>query len=235
MLNKKKIITVIATGMIVVVCGVLVYVKFINKEPAYDHISVPETTITEQQEEYSQDKDVYFEPDSEPVFIAEPVIDWEEPPVVTVYNPDADLNDDGHVDKGEWEQWVSENPADLNQDLYITEEEQAEFNSSINQETKSEVETAPVVKDNPKAEDTKPPVNSKPPTNNQSNNGNNNQNNTNNQADIKPITPPTNNGMTQKEIDAAWNELDNDIDEWVNSQGGGTMTKEQAEKWEPVN
>ena len=194
MLNKKKIIAVIATGMIVVVCGVLVYVKFINNLPTYNYIPAPETTITEQHQEYSQDKDVYFEPettiteqhqeysqdkdvyfepDSEPVFIAEPVIDWEEPPVVTVYNPDADLNDDGHVDKEEWEQWVAAHPEDLNQDLYITEEEQAEFNSSINQ------------------------GNTKP-------------------AD-KPTPPATNNnGMTQKEIDAAKKMSDDFINKYKN-------------------
>ena len=76
MLNKKKIIAVIATGMIVAVCGVLVYVKFINNEPAYDHISVPETTITEQQE-----VDVYeeimsnIEVDAESSVIVNPTID----------------------------------------------------------------------------------------------------------------------------------------------------------------
>ena len=70
MLNKKKIITVIATGMIVVVCGVLVYVKFINNLPA------PETTITEQQE-----VDVYeeimsnIEVDAESSIIVNPTID----------------------------------------------------------------------------------------------------------------------------------------------------------------
>ena len=253
MLNKKKIIAVIATGMIVVVCGVLVYVKFINKEPAYDYTSAPETTITEQQEEYSQDKDVYFEPDSEPVFIAEPVIDWEEPPVTTVYNPDADLNDDGHVDKSEWEQWVAAHPEDLNQDLYITEEEQAEFNSSINQENVGQVvEETPPVKENPpvqeKPVDNKPVDNKQPAEVKEDNQVVNNDkstvdntpptNNNNNQGNTKPADKPTppatnNNGMTQKEIDAAKKmseEAGDLLDNWADSQGGGTMTKEQAEK-----
>lgn len=231
MLNKKKIIAVIATGMIVVVCGVLVYVKFINNLPTYNYIPAPETTITEQQEEYSQDKDVYFEPDSEPVFIAEPVIDWEEPPVVTVYNPDADLNDDGHVDKSEWEQWVAAHPEDLNQDLYITEEEQAEFNSI--KEPVTNEKPAEVKEDNQVVNNDKSTVDNTPPTNN-----NNNQGNT--KPTDKPTPPATNNnGMTQKEIDAAKKMSDdaiNDILNWADSQGGGTMTKEQAEEgFDPVN
>ena len=52
------------------------------------------------------------------------VVDWEEPPVVTIYNEDADLNSDGHVDKSEWEQWIVAHPEDLNQDLQITSEEE---------------------------------------------------------------------------------------------------------------
>lgn len=230
MLNKKKIIAVIATGMIVVVCGVLVYVKFINNLPTYNYIPAPETTITEQHQEYSQDKDVYFEPDSEPVFIAEPVIDWEEPPVVTVYNPDADLNDDGHVDKGEWEIWVEENPADLNQDLYITAEEQAEFNGSINQE--SEVKVPPEVKEDTIVGNTKPPVDNTPPTNN-----NNNQGNTK-PAD-KPTPPATNNnGMTQKEIDNSKQMSEdaiNDILNWDSGTGGNGSLEEYQKPFDPVN
>jgi len=76
MLNKKKIIAVIATGMIVVVCGVLVYVKFINNLPTYNYIPAPETTITEQQE-----VDVYeeimsnIEVDAESSVIVNPTID----------------------------------------------------------------------------------------------------------------------------------------------------------------
>ena len=214
MLNKKKIIAVIATGMIVVVCGVLVYVKFINNLPTYNYIPAPETTITEQNQEYSQDKDVYFEPDSEPVFIAEPVIDWEEPPVVTVYNPDADLNDDGHVDKSEWEKWIADNPADLNQDLYITAEEQAEFNG-IKEPVKNE-KPAEVKEDNQVVNNDKSTVDNTPPTNN-----NNNQGNTK-PAD-KPTPPATNNnGMTQKEIDAAKKVSDDAgdlLDNWGSDNG----------------
>lgn len=233
MLNKKKIIAVIATGMIVAVCGVLVYVKFINNLPTYNYIPAPETTITEQQEEYSQDKDVYFEPDSEPVHIEEPVIDWEEPPVVTVYNIDADLNNDGHVDKSEWEKWIADNPADLNQDLYITAEEQAEFNG-IKEPVKNE-KPAEVKEDNQIVNNDKPPVDNTPPANNNSNN---------NQGNTKPAdktTPPAtnNNGMTQKEVDNAKQMSEdaiNDLLNWADSQGGGTMTKEQAQKpFDPVN
>ena len=76
MLNKKKIIAVIATGMIVVVCGVLVYVKFINNLPTYNYIPAPETTITEQEE-----VDIYeeimsnIEVDAESSIIVNPTID----------------------------------------------------------------------------------------------------------------------------------------------------------------
>ncbi len=75
MLNKKKI-AIAATGIVIMICGVLAYVNFINKEPAYDHISVPETTITEQQEE-----DIYeeimsnIEVDAESSVIVNPTID----------------------------------------------------------------------------------------------------------------------------------------------------------------
>lgn len=75
MLNKKKI-AVIATGMIIVVCGVLVYVNFINNLPTYNYIPAPETTITDQQE-----VDVYeeiisnIEVDAESSIIVNPTID----------------------------------------------------------------------------------------------------------------------------------------------------------------
>lgn len=55
----------------------------------------------------------------------EPEQDWEEPPVPTIYNPEADLNNDGHVDKAEWESWVAAHPEDTNQDLIISEDEKA--------------------------------------------------------------------------------------------------------------
>ncbi len=62
----------------------------------------------------SQDSVIEYKP--------EPV-DWEEPPVYTTYNPEADTNSDGHVDKAEWEVWVQNHPEDLNQDLIIEDEE----------------------------------------------------------------------------------------------------------------
>lgn len=75
MLDKKKIAIAAATGIVIMVCGVLIYVNFI-KEPAYDYTSVPETTITEQQE-----VDVYeeimsnIEVDEESSIIVNPTID----------------------------------------------------------------------------------------------------------------------------------------------------------------
>ncbi len=60
-----------------------------------------------------------------------PELDWEEPPVLTYYNEEADTNDDSHVDKAEWEVWVENHPEDLNQDMVITEEEQDEYDKMI--------------------------------------------------------------------------------------------------------
>lgn len=57
-------------------------------------------------------------------------LDYETPPVATVYNPAADLNNDGHVDKAEWETWVAAHPEDLDQDLIITDEEQATYDAN---------------------------------------------------------------------------------------------------------
>lgn len=75
MLNKKKI-AIAATGIVIMICGVLAYVKFINKEPAYDHISVPETTITEQQEVDIYDEIMSnIEVDLESSIIVNPTID----------------------------------------------------------------------------------------------------------------------------------------------------------------
>ena len=75
MLNKKKI-AIAATGIVIMICGVLAYVNFINKEPAYDHISVPETTITEQQEVDIYDEIMSnIEVDAESSVIVNPTID----------------------------------------------------------------------------------------------------------------------------------------------------------------
>lgn len=75
MLNKKKI-AIAATGIVIMVCGVLIYVNFINKEPAYDYIPKQSVEITEQQE-----VDVYkeimsnIEVDLESSVIVNPTID----------------------------------------------------------------------------------------------------------------------------------------------------------------
>ena len=60
-----------------------------------------------------------------------PELDWEEPPVLTYYNEEADTNNDGHVDKAEWEVWVENHPEDLNQDMAITEDEQDEYDEML--------------------------------------------------------------------------------------------------------
>jgi len=75
MLNKKKI-AIAATGIVIMICGVLVYVNFINKEPAYVYTSVPETTITEQQEVDIYDEIMSnIEVDLESSVIVNPTID----------------------------------------------------------------------------------------------------------------------------------------------------------------
>ena len=74
--------------------------------------------------------DIVNEPDD---FVVEdePIeVDWEEPPVATIYNEEADLNSDGHVEKSEWEAWVAEHPEDLNQDLIIEEAERDAYEST---------------------------------------------------------------------------------------------------------
>lgn len=60
-----------------------------------------------------------------------PELDWDEPPVLTYYNEKADTNDNGHVDKAEWEVWVENHPEDLNQDMVITEEEKDKYDKMI--------------------------------------------------------------------------------------------------------
>ncbi len=209
---RKKHLALIgaALGVVIIICGLVVYLKLVNAPPSFNVVPTPELVITEQIEP-SQDKDIYFEPDNEPVVIEEPVIDWEEPPVTTVYNPDADLNGDGHVDRGEWEIWVVENPADLNQDLYIEDWELEEYNNSINQENKIEVEVPSEIK-----EDT-PIVNNKP-------------NNENTKPVDKPTPPATNNnGMTQKEVDNAKQMSEDAINDLLNWGSDNGKTQEEID------
>ena len=81
--------------------------------------------------------DIVNEPDD---FVVEdkPIeVDWEEPPVATIYNEDADTNSDGHVEKSEWEAWVAEHPEDLNQDLIIEDAEREAYESK-DEEAQSE-------------------------------------------------------------------------------------------------
>lgn len=65
----------------------------------------------------------------------EPIeVDWEEPPVVTYYNEEADINSDGHVEKTEWETWISEHPEDLDQNMMVDDDELAAYESGNEEE-----------------------------------------------------------------------------------------------------
>ncbi len=158
--------------------------------------------------------EVVFTPDGEAIPNDETVIDWEEPPVVTVYNPTADINKDGHVDKSEWEKWVKANPGDLNKDLAVTAEEKAEFNSDQNASSGTSGTGVGSVK---------PPV---------SNGGNNGSSTVkppvNNGGTVVKPTPPTppsppvnSGGMTQEAKDAA-KKMDEEQDDFLRNWGSGS-------------
>lgn len=86
-------------------------------EPQFSGISIPSIEI------------------DEGPFEDEPIeVDWEEPPVVTYYNEDADTNSDGHVEKTEWETWVSEHPEDLDQNMMVDDDELATYESGTEEE-----------------------------------------------------------------------------------------------------
>ena len=72
-------------------------------------------------------------------------LSWEEPPVITVYNPEADLDSSGYVDKAEWEAWVSKHPEDLNQDLQITQTERDEYNKSLTAVNPTDANTTSII------------------------------------------------------------------------------------------
>ena len=140
-----------------------------------------------------------------------------------------------------------ENQADYTQDLYIEDSEPAEFNKLTEQETESELSVPVEIKGDTIKEGNKPPVDNTPPKNN-NNQGdtkptedtkpvdNTPPKNNNNQGDTKPTDKPTlpatnNNGMTQKEIDAAKKMSDDAgdlLDNW-GSDNGKTQPSKPAE------
>jgi len=132
--NKKPIIigaTVAVVLVAAVAIGLLIYQNNASSNdgeevyiPQYDENGNIDTGIDN--DYYNSEGDLRV-PD-EVVTIPEPEIDYEPAPVEVIYNPEADTNDDGHITKEEWQTWVDAHPEDLDQDLVVTEEEQAEFN-----------------------------------------------------------------------------------------------------------
>ena len=131
--NKKPIIIGIVIAIVLVAAGAIGLIVHQNDAssdseevyiPQYDENGNIDTGIDN--DYYNSDGDLRVH--DEVVTLPEPEIDYEPAPVEVIYNPEADTNDDGHITKEEWQTWVDTHPEDLNQDLVVTEEEQAEFN-----------------------------------------------------------------------------------------------------------
>ena len=141
-MNKKKVTIIVGVviAAIVIICVVLAVILLNSSD---NNTNQPtNTTNTEDSEIYAPEFDSSgpeIEIDESPILDVPPEIDWEEPPVLTYYNEDADTNSDGHVDKAEWEVWVSEHPEDLNQDMIISDEEKSVYESN-DEEAQSEYE-----------------------------------------------------------------------------------------------
>ena len=150
--NKNKIVIIAGVAIAVVIIGTVL--AFILLKPSDSNTTQPNITDnTEDSEIYAPEFDSSgpeIEIDESPILDVPPEVDWEEPPVLTYYNEDADTNSDGHVDKAEWEVWVSEHPEDLNQDMIISEEEKSVYESN-DEEAKEEYQPT-------KAEDIKEPT-----------------------------------------------------------------------------
>jgi hypothetical protein len=149
MKNKNIIIpVVIILTIVAIILTAIIVTKILNKrEDIIDEIQ-PSQEATEQVPDEIEntnniddneaelvvviDKDTGEEVEVYPENIAGvdeyPELDYEMPPVDVQYRTDADLNDDGHIDYDEWESWTEAHPEDTNQDLIITDEEQAIYN-----------------------------------------------------------------------------------------------------------
>ena len=151
--NKNKIVIIAGVAIAVVIIGAVIAAILLRSSD--NSINQPTNTAnTEDSEIYAPEFDSSgpeIEIDESPILDVPPEVDWEEPPVLTYYNEDADTNSDGHVDKAEWEVWVSEHPEDLNQDMITSDEEKAAYES--NDEEAKEEEYQPT-----KAEDIKEPT-----------------------------------------------------------------------------
>ena len=152
-MNKKKV-TIIVGVVIAAIIIIGAVIAAILLGSSDNSINQPTNTAnTEDNEIYAPEFDSSgpeIEIDESPILDVPPEVDWEEPPVLTYYNEDADTNSDGHVDKVEWEVWVSKHPEDLNQDMIISDEEKAAYESN-DEEAKEEYQPT-------KAEDIKEPT-----------------------------------------------------------------------------
>ena len=111
-INKKTITIIAGAILIIVLISVGVYAAK-NKQS-----NTPEIPNTESQQE-EEIVETPLEEEEEWIEAEYPEIEWEEPPVTTAYNPEADLDNSGYVDKNEWEQWVAAHPEDIDQNLYV--------------------------------------------------------------------------------------------------------------------
>lgn len=160
-MNKKKI--VIISVIVLVVVSIILALRFKgnNIENNNDNIQDNLDNLSQQEENnnnglveepsFEESNDIYVtvEDLGEGPFPDEhPEIDWEEPPVLTYYNEEADTNNDGHVEKAEWEVWIANHPEDLNQDMVITTEELEAYQSD---DDSKRIEIQPTYSDDIKA------------------------------------------------------------------------------------
>lgn len=142
-MNKKM---GIAIGAVLVVIILVVAIFFLKEDKKQPNIDGSQSTVVDNNggiiiDSERDENDPIIPPDIDDSVKIEiedivvpneyPELDWEEPPVLTYYNEEADTNNDGHVDKAEWEVWVEKHPEDLNQDMFITEEEQDEYDEML--------------------------------------------------------------------------------------------------------
>lgn len=135
------------------------------------------------------------------------------PPVETTYNPAADLNSDGHVDKAEWEKWVAAHPEDTNKDLVISDAEKEAANPSKPSGGNTQ---KPADTQKPSGGNTSKPTN--PPATSKPSGGGNTSKPTTPPAEKPPVeTPPAN---------------DDTFFDGSGGFGGTGMTPEEKEAWD---
>lgn len=143
-MNKKM---GIAIGAVLVVIILVVAILFLKEDKKQSNIDGSQSTAVDNNnggiiiDSERDENDPIIPPDIDDSVKIEiedvvvpneyPELDWEEPPVLTYYNEEANTNNDRHVDKAEWEVWIEKHPEDLNQDMVITEEEQDEYDEML--------------------------------------------------------------------------------------------------------